>query len=205
MPLGIQQGELADRLRRLTDARGRIPLMLDETVVPVVLLGHAGELPYAEDPAEAAGQIEQAAVVGVQSTIAICNQGPKGSAFLLEELWLSNSVAGGRVEVSKSGVLQTDGTVSASKNLADMSTTCLGLTTALNVPVLLRAWSVAPAATGGAIAQILRVLTTDSPYNVKALLRSGEVVYVKNLSTNQELRVSCRGRFYTQLASDASR
>jgi hypothetical protein len=202
VPVTIQLGDIANRLRRAFDIRGRIPTALDETIVPTTLVRDAGVLPFALDPSEAAGSIEQAAVVGVQSTLAISNQGPKGSVFLLDELWLSNSVAGGRVEVSKSGVLATDGTISDTNDLADMSTNCFGLLTGQTAPVRLTAWSVAPAATGGAIAHILRVLTTDQCYRVRAMLRRGEVVYVKNLSTNQDLRLSCAGRFYTAAAFD---
>lgn len=195
MPLTIGLGDIANRLRRALDVRGRIPTALDETIVPVVLVRDASAPPFALDPSTLSGQRELAAIVGVQGTIAIANIGPVGSVFILDKLWLSNSVAGGRVEVSKSGVLATDGTFTDS-TLADFTTSCRGLATAVNGLVRMRAWTVAPAATGGAIGPIVRVLTTDQEYNISGALRSGEVVYVKNLSTNQELRVSCQGRYF---------
>jgi hypothetical protein len=202
VPLQIGLGDIANRLRRALDIRGRIPTALDETIVPVVLVRDANGPPFALDPSICSGERELAAIVGVQGTIAIVNIGPAGSVFMLDELWLSNSVAGGRVEVSKSGVLATDGTFTDTL-LADFSTSCKGLATALQAQVRMRAWTVAPAATGGAIGPILRVLTTDQHYPIRAALRSGEVVYVKNLSTNQEIRVSCQGRFFSAALPEA--
>lgn len=197
MPLPIGLGDIANRLRRSLDIRGRIPTQLDETIVPVVLVRDANELPFVLDPAEAGGMAELTPTAGQQATIAISNQGPKGSAFLLEELWLANSVAGARVEVSRSGVLQTDGVIGGTSELADMSTSCLGLATALRVPVRLTRWTTAPAATGGAIAQIFRVLTTHQSYKITALLRQGEVIYVKNMAVTQDLYIAVRGKFFT--------
>jgi hypothetical protein len=202
VPITIQLGDIANRLRRAFDIRGRIPTALDETIVPTTLVRDAGVLPFALDPAECAGALELTPTAGQQATMAISNQGPKGSVFLLDEIWLSGSAAAGRVEVSKSGVLQTDGVISQTKQLADMSTNCLGLATALNVPVRLTAWTTAPAATGGAIAQIVRVLTTSTCYRVKAMLRVGEVVYIKNLAVTTELHMACAGRFFTAAAFD---
>jgi hypothetical protein len=196
VPLQIGLGDLANRLRRALSITGRIPTALDETIVPVVIVRDANGPPFALDPSILSGERELAAIVGVQGTIAIANQGPVGSVFMLDDLWISNSVAGGRVEVSKSGVLATDGTFT-DQQLADFSTSCKGIATALRSQVLFRAWTVAPAATGGAIGPILRVLTTDQHYPIKGALRAGEVVYVKNLSTNQELHVSCQGRFFS--------
>jgi hypothetical protein len=197
MPLPIGWGDISQRLRRAFNITGRIPTRLDENVVPVAIVRDCNVHPFATDPAVVACEHEVAAIVGVQGTIGIANTGPRGSVLIIEKLWLSNSVAGGRIEVSKSGVLRTDGTFT-DKSLADMSTSCLGLATAVSAQAIMRAWTVAPAATGGAIAQILRVLTTDQEYSVKAVLRAGEVVYVKNLSTNQDIRVSCAGLYYAQ-------
>jgi hypothetical protein len=202
VPLQIGLGDIANRLRRALDVRGRIPTALDETVVPVIIVRDADGPPFALDPSILSGQREVAAIVGVQGTIGIANTGPAGSVFMLDDLWLSNDVAGGRIEVSKSGVLQTDGTFT-DQLLADFSTSCKGLATALRGQVTMRAWTVAPAATGGAIGPILRVLTTEQHYPIKGALRSGEVVYVKNLSTNQAIRVSCQGRFYSAALPEA--
>lgn len=202
MPLQIGLGDIANRLRRALDIRGRIPTALDETVVPVVIVRDADGPPFALDPSYLTGQRELAAIAGVQGHVAIANIGPPGSVFMLDALWLSNSVAGSRIEVSKSGVLQTDGTFTDTL-LADFSTSCKGLTTALSGQVRMRAWTVAPAATGGAIGPILRVLTTDQCYLIKAALRAGEVVYVKNMTVNQELRVSCQGRFFSAALPEA--
>lgn len=46
MPQIFGSGEMAQRLRRLLDFRGRFPGQLDETIVPVVLAGDATAPPY---------------------------------------------------------------------------------------------------------------------------------------------------------------
>jgi len=202
VPLSIQLGEIANRLRRSLDVRGRMPLALDETVVPVVVVRDANDLPFALDPSEVAGFASVTPTAGQQATIGLSNQGPVGSVFVLEEVWLSNSVALARVEVSRSGVLQTDGVISSTKQLADMSTSCLGLVTALNAPVRLTIWTTPPAATGGAIAQEIRVLQHSLPYLVRGMLRRGEVLYFKNQAVTERLDIAVRGRFYTNAAAD---
>lgn len=201
-PLPIQFGELAGRLRRAVELVGRIPLALDETVVPTVILRDAGELPFALDPNEIGGFKNLSPTAGQQATLGITNNGPKGSVFVLDLLWLASQTAGNRIEVSRSGVLQSDG-VSSDTLAADLSTTCKGLTTALQAQVLLRAWTTAPAATGGAISHEFRVLTTHQPFEVRMALRSGEVAYVKCQTVSQDIYVAFRGRFYSRAAFDA--
>lgn len=201
MPITIQVGDIANRLRRAFDIRGRIPTSLDETIVPVAIVRNADELPFALDPAGVGGFFNLTPTAGQQATLGISNQGPKGSVFILDELYLASQTAGNRLEVSRSGVLQTDG-VFTDKSCADMSTSCLGLITALSVPVTLRGWTTAPAGTGGAIAQELRVLTTHAPFSIRAMLRRGEVIYVKCQTVTQDLYVAVKGRFYTAAAFD---
>lgn len=46
MPLGFGSGELADRMRRALDIRGRIPLAVDEVVVPVALVSEPQAPPF---------------------------------------------------------------------------------------------------------------------------------------------------------------
>lgn len=46
MPLGFGSGELADRMRRALDIRGRIPLAVDEVVVPVALVSEPQSAPF---------------------------------------------------------------------------------------------------------------------------------------------------------------
>jgi hypothetical protein len=46
MPLPFGTGELATRLRRAFDIRGRIPLMADEVVVPVAIVSDVTRAPY---------------------------------------------------------------------------------------------------------------------------------------------------------------
>lgn len=49
MPLVIQQSEVADRLRRFLGLRGRTPIGLDETMVPVVIEADLSETPYRKE------------------------------------------------------------------------------------------------------------------------------------------------------------
>jgi hypothetical protein len=45
MPLDIQSGSLVEKLRRALGLRGRIPLRLDETIVPIVTVDELGHPP----------------------------------------------------------------------------------------------------------------------------------------------------------------
>lgn len=49
MPLVIQQSEVADRLRRFLGLRGRSPISLDETMVPVVIEADLSQAPYRKE------------------------------------------------------------------------------------------------------------------------------------------------------------
>lgn len=66
MPLDIQAGGLAAKLRRLMGVRGRLPLRLDEQLVPTTEVGPALGAPYrtAGDAFDVATWHSQAAVAG---------------------------------------------------------------------------------------------------------------------------------------------
>lgn len=88
MPLQIQLGELADRLRRALLVKGRLPLALDETVVPVVSLGDASQAPYAKDPALGSSRHTRAALAANFSHIGW--QAAVGSILCVDSVLISN-------------------------------------------------------------------------------------------------------------------
>lgn len=88
MPLTIQLGEVADRLRRALAVRGRIPTALDETVVPVVQLVDASQPPYAKDPAHGSSRHTRAALAANFSHIGW--QAAVGSILVVDSVLISN-------------------------------------------------------------------------------------------------------------------
>jgi hypothetical protein len=59
VPLNINAPEVADRLRRFFGTVGRIPTALDETIVPVALVGNLDEPPYRQRATNGVGAISQ--------------------------------------------------------------------------------------------------------------------------------------------------
>jgi hypothetical protein len=62
MPLDIQTGGFADKIRRALGVRGRMPLRLDETVVPVVNTGTLDQPPYRTDGTDFVCNVDMSAV-----------------------------------------------------------------------------------------------------------------------------------------------
>jgi len=62
MPVPIQFGGVVDRLRSFLRLTGRAPLQLDDTVVPVVITGDVGRVPYAVEPVHFSVNMVQNAV-----------------------------------------------------------------------------------------------------------------------------------------------
>jgi len=198
VPITIQLGDIANRLRRAFDVRGRIPTALDETIVPVAIVRDAGQVPYALDPLSWATNMDVTGTASNLGTIAITNEGPAGSVAVVELLHLAAGTAGHRIEVSRSGVKQTAIAPGATKYAADTSTKCQGLLTSVDTPILLSSWDV-DITTVGSICEIFRCLTTHQPYRVQVVLRRGETCYVKNLTDAGLCSMTARGRFYSTL------
>jgi hypothetical protein len=194
----IQQGDSTDRLRRALGVRGPLRHELDTTVSPVVNLGDIGELPYALDPSYGAGSHAVTGGAAERSTVGIINDGPEGSAFLLETLHFS-AAAIGLVEVSRSGVITGTAAPSSSVQLADTTSQARPGATGRDLPVRMVGWII-DVVTVGSLCEIIEVQALITyRLDVKHLLRKGEICYVKHLTDATRLRVSCSGRFFQQL------
>lgn len=90
MPLDIQTGLLADRLRQLLRLSGRIPLRLDEVTVPVVLAGSGTGVPYATDPVHFMQPIESPAVALETSGAGIALRPDTPGSLVVDAILLSN-------------------------------------------------------------------------------------------------------------------
>lgn len=71
MPIEIGRGEIANRLRRFLDIRGRIPTKLDENVVPVSLLASTDEPPWRRSPILWADWQQQGPTAGERSFVMV--------------------------------------------------------------------------------------------------------------------------------------
>lgn len=99
MPLPIQSGDLADRLRRFFRLSGRIPSALDETVVPVALIQDLGEPPW-RGPAAASDfsiSLTTVAVAATRAYATIKQPAGGGGRTVIERLTFWNTAAATRV------------------------------------------------------------------------------------------------------------
>lgn len=71
MPTPIQLGSLTDRLRKFLRIRGKLPLLLDEVVVPTVLIQDLTVGPYQAGVTPASGSIDLSLTTIVNNTIAV--------------------------------------------------------------------------------------------------------------------------------------
>jgi hypothetical protein len=100
VPTEIQRGELSDRLRRFLGLTGRIPLQMDETVVPIANVQDLASPPYRLLERGFSGSDEIAAAVGFPSMIALTLPKqlavglPERGALVVSQLTLWNPNAG---------------------------------------------------------------------------------------------------------------
>jgi len=76
MPAQFGTGEITNRLRRLLDLRGKFPMQIDETAVPVVMVGEANRAPYRISGRKAWGVRLASALAGNFSYVNLVNQSP---------------------------------------------------------------------------------------------------------------------------------
>lgn len=199
MPLQIQLGEIANRLRRALGVTGRIPTALDETVVPVAIVADSWDVPFALDPVYAAAGQDVTGLAAIRGQAAIVNIGPVGSVFIVEQLVMSHGSAGGRVEISRSGVLVGNAPTST-KRFADVTSPAPGAA-GREVPVQFLAWNTPDLVTVGSICEVIVLpnLTTSLVLPVKHMLRAGEVLYLKTMENAARLIAGASGRFFSKL------
>lgn len=93
MPFPFGTGELATRIRRALDARGRIPLTFDEVVVPTFLAVDGTRPPFRYSGRRAGAGLIQAAVAGQFARFRLINDTPVDQ--VLDRVLLVNPTAPG--------------------------------------------------------------------------------------------------------------
>ncbi len=192
----FQYGDIATRLKALLGLQGRDNWQVEESLLPVVVVGSASELPFAAEPRAGAGYGEVTGAAGQQATIAFQLTGP--GCLWLTDLDASLSLAG-RIETNRSGALAAAGAFT-DKNMLDVSSNSGGASGSQFLPVLIRQWTTPPAAIGSGIAHVFSMAADAGralPLNV--LLRTNEVLYVKALSNAVTIRASVSGLYYPSL------
>jgi hypothetical protein len=93
MPLDIQQGGYADKLRRALGVRGRMPLRLDESVVPVVQVQDLDRPPYRSDAQEFGTNVFATGMAAVFNFGAIGLATSQPGAIVVDGLWVTSGAA----------------------------------------------------------------------------------------------------------------
>jgi len=93
MPLDIQQGEVADRLRKFFRLSGRIPATLDETVVPVAILQSLDQPPWRLTAQRGAAYIIKTLVAAEQLAIAVQHPLAVSGRTVVDKVFVSNEEA----------------------------------------------------------------------------------------------------------------
>lgn len=179
-------------------------MALDETVVPVVLVGDATGLPFSLDPIPFAVHATVTGQAANRASIAFSNQGPEGSLAVIEQLVISTSTGavGQNFEVSRSGILQSAVAAVGSRLAADTGSDCRGGTglVARNVPVQASWWDLV-ITSGGTLCELGRMPAFHSlVLPVKHVLRRGEVLYVKPDDVATDIMVGASGLWYNKLS-----
>lgn len=92
MPLESQFGEIATRLRKLFDIRGRMATRVDELVVPTVSVGEVNLPPYRSTPRAFMGYTTAAATAAEASIIGIGMPAARGAGrIIVRQIWSSSS------------------------------------------------------------------------------------------------------------------
>jgi hypothetical protein len=94
VPLEINEPEVADRLRRFFRTTGRIPTKLDETIVPVGLIGDLSETPYRLRAGNGVGAVTVVGAAGLTSYGAINHPVALRGATVVRQIIIRNSTAG---------------------------------------------------------------------------------------------------------------
>lgn len=93
MPTDIQRGELVDRLRTFLGVVGRLPLVLDEVVIPVVMAGDLNHAPYRRASRHAMKFVGRAATAAVLSGAGVELPLAAAGAFHVDGVLFANSEA----------------------------------------------------------------------------------------------------------------
>lgn len=93
MPLDIQSGELADRLRRFFRLTGRIPTVLDETLVPTVNVQDLDQPPWRSRSNDACAAVAISAVAAEVNACAIAMAPAASGRFVLDSILVKNTTA----------------------------------------------------------------------------------------------------------------
>jgi hypothetical protein len=204
MPLDIQSGSLADRIRRALGLRGRMPLKLDETVVPTVETASLTLPPYrGADAMDFSTNVFLAAAgAGRYSFGGVGLSVDQPGAIVIDGIWVTSLatdaysiVIGTDVDydAADSAPLQTTKQV---ENYGDLSRAVAGATP-LNCPIRTRWGSSLTLRLGAASLHSFRVSAADDkliPW--RYTLRPGWFLAVWRSTANLELDVNFHGTYY---------
>lgn len=212
MPIDVNRGEIANRLRRFLDIRGRIPTRLDENVVPVVQLASVDDAPWRQSPITWAGWVSQPSVALLNSFVAVTLPRADFGIFSVDRVAVDN--LSGSTAASISLILNAESnTVAEGTDLGPIWQRVENL----NQPLLLLPASqpvglhqVIGASTNiigqGVELERLRIhaaalgLTRQvfqGPYYVPA----GGAIYALRLTVNETLNVHMYGRFWPDVSA----
>lgn len=189
----IQFGDLGTRLGRALDLVGGGGLVLEDGVIPVVIVSDATELPFANEPRSGGVYGDVTGAVGQQPTLGLVLNA--SGIFWLKQIMVTRTAAGW-VEVNRSGRTEADG-VFTEKVMVDLSSKSSPSQGSLFLPASVRQYTTSPAAIGSGIAQQF-FCPANSPiqFPIAAVIRQGEVLYVKNQETATRLVVAFSGSYY---------
>lgn len=94
MPIPIQQGGIADRLRNFARLVGRAGTALDEIVVPVLQVQQLDQPPYRTAERKWRSYLSRAPVAAVYGVVGVVLPERVGGAAVIEQIILSNPAAG---------------------------------------------------------------------------------------------------------------
>lgn len=200
MPLPFGTGELANRLRRSLDLRGRIPLLIDEVVVPTMPVSDGTKAPFRTSGRRAGAFVFQAAVAGQFASFRIQNPTPVDA--VLDRLSVFTASPAGSVWAIGvgAGSVAGVGTALSTTELVDASQSLI-LSTGLSVVAATAAAStLAVVLFGGFLAgNGVSPPPSQDVYDLDLVIPAGGALTAEIFALNSDARLAVSCRFYDDI------
>jgi len=202
MPLEVQSGDVADRLRRFFRLVGRIPTALDETLVPTAVLQNLDQPPWRSGPTDFEAWVVKGATAAELSAVGLTHPPALGGRTVVERITVRND--GGAAALysftitSYSYVLGFAGRVQA-PDVERMPPPITGAGAIGQLGIYTASWHTGGAMVGTQIGHISVPAGDTRVAEMRVTLAPGWILMVWQEVVNLGVRASFGGTYYPEL------
>lgn len=202
MPLEIQSGDIAERLRRFFRLTGRVPTALDETIVPVAVLASLDRPPWRQAPTDFEVHTTKGATAAELSAIGLTHPSALGGRTVVERITLRNDGAAAAVYsftiTSSSYVLGFAGRAQA-PDVERMPLPSTGNAAIGQLGIYIASWHTGGAQVGTQIGHFSVPAGDTRVAPLRVTLAPGWILMVWQEVVNTGLRVAFGGTYYPEI------